>query len=147
MKKYYRITFNSIEEARKRLCTYSCAHCPIHLKVINGSIKNCNKFIDENPDDVVAKLMGLEIIESSADERLNDEEIAICKLFEAKWVSRDFNENSCVKLWDIRPKILNNETYITTDTSKVTTKEHLLAQISDKFFPSLKNGYCVKVEN
>lgn len=88
------------------------------------------RLIEKHPDLIIKK------------DYLNENELAICKIFNADWVTRDetetFAEHSCVRLWQgkNRPRkydaIFDGEKYVAT--------------IMDTYFPSVEKGSCIQVK-
>lgn len=76
--------------------------------------------------------------------RLTPEELEICRLIGAKWISKDkFDGVNVVDLWEQKPngeKDGSMYVYRNTDGFEV-------AAISDSLFPSVKQGDCICVED
>lgn len=79
---------------------------------------------------------------------LTEPELAICKLLNAKWISRDavpegyeeYDWSRDVDLWSERPEV-DDGFFL----SKSGDLDSCLASISAEFFPSVEPGDCVEV--
>lgn len=69
--------------------------------------------------------------------RLTPEEVQRCKVFGAKWVSRD-EGSSQVLLWEDRPELKH---------TGVWDGEKSCAQTWDRLFPSVQSGQLIQVED
>ena len=143
--KKYKLTLNSLKKAQEAFCHGSrnscCMDCPLHKAIHELQLNTCNDFIKYYPDKA-AELMGLEVIEVEEKPKLTEQELNICKLLGTKWVSRDgegYNYMGVVKLWREKPQIGNTPCYYLTEVTYIATCEL-------EYFPSLKPGYCVNVE-
>lgn len=69
--------------------------------------------------------------------RLTEAELAICKAVGAKWVSRNQIGMDALHLWDKKPS---------GDRNFYNGDARSLATVAESFFPSLKPGDCICVE-
>ena len=77
-------------------------------------------------------------------DRLTPEELEICRLIGAKWISKDKrNDVNTVDLWRQKPNgEVSGSTYVYRNYEGFE-----VAAISDSLFPSVKPGDCICVED
>lgn len=140
--KKFAMMFEDIKDARSAFCgrvENVCDKCPLS-RANNGKGIICLYFVRDYPEKA-AELMDLEAIEEEGKPKLTEQELAICKLVGAKWVSRDGThpgwENVC--LWISKPEY-QEKTYCGADL------DDDIATFSTDYFPSLEPGDLVNVE-
>lgn len=152
--KKYKLTLNSLKKAQEAYCraTNKCKKCPFFRRVTRKSFpfelhEACAEYAIQHPDKAI-ELMELEVVEVENNPKLDkpkltEQELNICKLLGAKWVSRDgegYNYMGVVKLWREKPQMGKSPCYYLTEGTYIATCEL-------DCFPSLKPGDCVNVED
>lgn len=143
MKKYkmtriYEQTYDNIADARKAFCDDRQGLCHLGGGVEQCPIyEYCDANILERDADILANLMGLEVVNE-----LTEQELAICKAIGAKWASRDDIEPqyASVRLWKQPPMMGSLSKRYSTGIDSDN-----LAVCAAELFPSLEPGDCVKI--